>query len=46
MMKNHVYQIPDQSEPYNIPLLNMYLNSLLKRHLTDTEYEVLRLATV
>jgi len=42
--ENMMYQIPDKSEPYNIPLLNMYLTSLLKKHLNDKEYEVLRLS--
>ena len=39
-----IYQIPDQSEPYNIGLLNSYLKSLMKKHLNDNEYEVLRLS--
>lgn len=39
-----VYQIPDSSEPYNIALLNAYLLSLMKQHLTPIEYEVLRLS--
>ena len=39
-----IYQIPDTSEPYNIELLNMYLKSLCKSHLTDKEYHVLRLS--
>ena len=39
-----VYQIPDNSEPYNIGLLNSYLKSLLKKHLDFKEYEVLRLS--
>jgi len=39
-----VFQIPDESEPYNIQLLNMYLESLLKKHLNDKEYEVIRLS--
>jgi len=39
-----IYQIPDQSEPYNIGLLNSYLKSLMKKHLNDSEYEVLRLS--
>ncbi len=39
-----VYQIPDKSEPYNMALLNMYLTSLLKKHLTTQEYHVLRLS--
>ena len=42
--ENMMYQLPDNSEPYNIPLLNAYLTSLLKKHLTDREYEVLRLS--
>jgi RNA polymerase sigma factor (sigma-70 family) len=42
--ENLMYQIPDKSEPYNIPLLNMYLTSLLRKHLNDREYEVLRLS--
>ena len=39
-----VYQIPDESEPYNIEMLNSYLMSLLKQHLNIKEYEVLRLS--
>jgi RNA polymerase sigma factor (sigma-70 family) len=39
-----LYQIPDQSEPYNIQLMNIYLTSLLKKHLDDKEFEVLRLS--
>ena len=38
------YQIPDNSEPYNVGLLNSYLKSLLKKHLDFREYEVLRLS--
>ena len=41
---NMMYQLPDKSEPYNIPLLNAYLTSLLKKHLNNREYEVLRLS--
>ena len=37
-------QIEDKSEPYNIQFLNMYLTSLLKQHLTDKEFHVLRLS--
>jgi len=37
-------QIEDKSEPYNQEFLNMYLISLLKQHLTDREYHVLRLS--
>ena len=39
-----IYQIADKSEPYNIGLLNVYLTSLLKTHLNEKEYEVLRLS--
>jgi RNA polymerase sigma factor (sigma-70 family) len=37
-------QIEDTSEPYNQEFLNMYLTSLLKQHLTDKEFHVLRLS--
>jgi len=39
-----IHQIADKSEPYNIGLLNVYLTGLLKTHLTEKEYEVLRLS--
>ena len=39
-----LYQIEDKSEPYNQEFLNIYLIGLLKQHLTDKEYEVLRLS--
>jgi len=39
-----VYQIPDNSEPYNIDLLNLYLKGLCQAHLSDREYQVLRLS--
>ena len=42
--ENMVYQIPDESEPYNMYLLNIYLISLLKQHLDVKEFEVLRLS--
>jgi len=38
------YQVPDNSEPYNIALLNSYLKSLMLKHLTSNQYEVLRLS--
>ena len=37
-------QIEDKSEPYNQEFLNMYLTALLKQHLTDKEFHVLRLS--
>ena len=42
--ENSMYQIPDKSEPYNIQLMNVYLVGLLRKHLTDKEFEVLRLS--
>jgi len=39
-----VQQLPDNSEPYNINLLNIYLQGLLKKYLNEQEYEVLRLS--
>jgi len=42
--ENMVYQIPDKSEPYNIDLLNLYLKGLCQAHLSDKEYQVLRLS--
>ena len=36
-------QIPDKSEPYNIPLMNAYLKSLMQKFLDFAEFEVLRL---
>ena len=39
-----IYQIADKSEPYNIGLLNIYLTGLLKKHLDNREYDVLRLS--
>ena len=42
--ENYAYQIPDKSEPYNANLLNMYLKGLLKKHLNNKEYQVLRLS--
>jgi RNA polymerase sigma factor (sigma-70 family) len=43
-LDGQVYDIPDRSEPYNKELLNVYLKGLLQRHLTDVEYQVLRLS--
>ena len=42
--ENMMYQIADKSEPYNIQLINIYLNSLMQKHLNENEYEVLRLS--
>lgn len=37
-------EIKDESEPYNIQLMNVYLKSLMQKYLTGNEYEVLRLS--
>lgn len=42
--ENPAYQIPDKSEPYNIQLMNVYLVGLLRKHLNEKEFEVLRLS--
>jgi RNA polymerase sigma factor (sigma-70 family) len=39
-----IYQIPDKSDPYNMGMLNIYLMGLLRKHLTEKEYEVLRMS--
>jgi RNA polymerase sigma factor (sigma-70 family) len=39
-----VNNIPDTSEPYNLGMLNIYLDSILKKHLNHNEYHVLRLS--
>ena len=41
---NKVYQIPDKSNEYNNAMLNSYLLSILKIHLDDKEYNVLRMS--
>jgi len=42
--ENIFNQIPDKSEPYNIPLMNLYLKSLMIKYLNTQQYEVLRLS--
>jgi len=37
-----IYQIPDKSEPYNEDMLNVYLDGLLRKHLDEKEYNVLK----
>ena len=39
-----MHQIPDKSEPYNIQLMNIYLIGLLKKHLNQKEYDILRMS--
>jgi len=42
--ENMMHQIPDKSEPYNIQLMNIYLIGLLKKHLNQKEYDILRMS--
>ena len=42
--ENPVFQIADNSEPYNIGLMNSYLLGLMREHLTPVQYDVLRLS--
>lgn len=42
--QDQAYDVPDNSEPYNQDLLNIYLKGLLLKHLDDKEYQVLRLS--
>jgi RNA polymerase sigma factor (sigma-70 family) len=39
-----IYDIPEEDEPYNKELLNLYLMGLLQKHLNDKEFQVLRLS--
>jgi len=41
---NFAFQIPDNSEPYNVGMLNAYLLSLMKQYLNKKQYDVLRLS--
>ena len=42
--ENMAYQVIDKSEPYNIALLNTYLLGLMRTHLDERQYNVLRLS--
>ena len=42
--ENLFNEIPDKSEPYNIQLMNIYLQGLMRKYLNINEYEVLRLS--
>jgi DNA-directed RNA polymerase specialized sigma subunit len=41
---NILLQIPDSSTTYNINILNQYLMGLMRMHLTQLEYNVLRMS--
>ena len=38
------FEVADNSEPYNIQLMNTYLLSIMKKYLSDKQYDVLRLS--
>ncbi len=42
--EGNVYDIPDLSDKYNIPMLNSYLIGIMRKHLSYKEYEVLRMS--
>lgn len=42
--ENPIFQVEDDSKPYNIALLNTYLLGLMKEYLNKQQYEVLRLS--
>jgi RNA polymerase sigma factor (sigma-70 family) len=42
--ENPFMQIADNSEPYNIALMNSYLLGLMRQYLTPVQYDVLRLS--
>jgi len=42
--ENPYMQIADDSEPYNVTIMNAYLLSLMKQHLTPLQYDVVRLS--
>ena len=41
---SYMDSIEDKSEPYNIQLMNIYLLSIMKKHLNTKQYDVLRLS--
>ncbi|MDA9245722.1 sigma-70 family RNA polymerase sigma factor [Polaribacter sp.] len=42
--ENPIFQVEDDSKPYNIALLNTYLLGLMREYLNEQQYEVLRLS--
>mgnify|MGYP003633027973 FL=1 len=39
-----LFEVEDKSEPYNIALMNIYLLGIMKKHLNEKQYDVLRLS--
>jgi len=44
LSSDKAFEIADNSEPYNIQLINTYLLSIMKKYLSIKQYEVLRLS--
>ena len=42
--ENPFVQVPDNSQPYNLDLINSYLLNLMSKYLTNLQYDVLRLS--
>lgn len=42
--ENPFTQVEDTSKPYNIELINSYLLNLMRKHLTNQQYDVIRLS--
>ena len=42
--ENPFIQVPDNSQPYNLDLINSYLLNLMGKYLTNLQYDVLRLS--
>lgn len=42
--ENCIFQIPDNSEKYNIDIINKYLLSIMKFYLSKNEYDILRMS--
>jgi RNA polymerase sigma factor (sigma-70 family) len=42
--ENPLFQIADNTEPYNLVLMNNYLLAIMKEHLTPVQYDVVRLS--
>jgi RNA polymerase sigma factor (sigma-70 family) len=42
--ENYYYDIEDKQDEYNIDILNKYLLSIMEKHLSPIEYDVLRLS--
>ena len=42
--ENPLFQIADNTEPYNIGLMNNYLLAIMSEHLTPIQYDVVRLS--